>query len=335
MSYTPQISVLLSTYNDEKYINECIDSVLNQSFRDFEFVIIDDGSTDRTYDIISAINDPRIVIFRKENTGLIDSLNFGVSKCRGEYIARIDGDDICHVDRLKLQIEFLINNLEYSICGSNTIYIDGDGAEFGLHKYPISDEMIKTYMLFGSPLSHPAVMTRREVMVDNPYSHDYPVAEDYELWVRLSSRYKFFNIDKPLLYYRFYGGNVSFTKRGLARESRIKICETYFNYIFDIDSLNSVLYSFVLCDVGVSVAKYLDLADKLLLTKEFRSPVFRRYTIISWFILSLQKGSIRMLICNRFFYKYPFEYVKAICGYVDLLKVRVFVRKRVQFYKKK
>ena len=328
MVSTPKISVLLSTYNDEKYIKESVDSVLNQSFTDFEFIIIDDGSKDSTYDIISKIKDSRITIFRKENTGLIDSLNFGITKCQGEYIARMDGDDICHVDRLKMQFEFLSNNLNYSICGTNTIYIDGKGAEFGRPKLPISDEEITTYMLFGSPLSHPTVMIRRDILVNNLYSYDYPVAEDYELWARLRYKCSFFNIKTPLLYYRFYGNNISLTKREIGHDSRLKICQTYFNNIFNDDSLNSILHSFILCDVSVSETKYHLLIEQLLSKKEFKSTLFRHYTSIWWFILSIQKRSISMLIFNKLLYKYPFEYIRSICGYIDLFRIKIYLKKR-------
>lgn len=324
----PKISVLLSTYNDEKYIKASVDSVLNQSFSDFEFVIIDDGSTDSTYDIISAIEDSRIVIFRKENTGLIDSLNFGISKCRGEYIARMDGDDICHADRLKLQFEFLSDNLNYSICGANTIYIDGQGERFGKTDFPISNDDIKLYMTFGSPISHPTLMIKRDVLAENRYSHDYPIAEDYELWARLRDRCLFHNIKKPLLYYRFYGDNISLSKRDIARGSRLRICRTYFNNIFDDDLLNDVFYSFILCDTAVSDSKYHDLVKQLLAKEEFKSSVFRRYTIVSWFLLSIQKRSVGMLIFNGIFARYPIDYIRAIFGYVNLFRLRIYLKKK-------
>ena len=328
MNNTPKVSVLLSTYNDEKYIKECVESVLNQSFSDFEFIIIDDGSTDGTYDVISKIHDSRIKVFRKENTGIIDSVNFGISKCIGEYIARMDGDDVCHVDRLKCQLDFLTNNLDYSICGSNTIYIDGAGRRIGKTKFPISNEAIKEYMLFGSPISNPSVMVRREVLVDNAYSKEFPVAEDYELWIRLRDKYKFFNIKKPLLFYRFHGHNISIERRTVMAGLVRNVYQRYFNDIVDED-MNPILFSFLECSADRKREEYIGLIDKLLRNRDLNSVNFRKYATIWWFIISLKKKSIRMLICNPLFSKYPLEYIKTIFGYIDMFRLRIFLKKRL------
>ena len=328
MSNTPQLSVLLSTYNDEKYIKECIESVLNQSFRDFEFIIIDDGSTDATYDIMASINDPRIKIFRKENTGIIDSVNFGISKCRGEYIARMDGDDVCHVDRFKCQLDFLTNNLDYSVCGSNTIYIDSEGKSLGKTKFPLSNEAIKEYMLFGSPLSNPSTMIKREVLAENLYSFDFPIAEDYEIWVRLRDKCKFYNIKRPLLYYRFHGYNISVEKRAISEESLIKVYDRYFSDVVDAD-MTPVLYSYLGYDTARTKEEYTQLIEQLLQNNELNTPYFRSYLIVWWFIISLKKRSISMLMYNVLFCKYPFEYIKTIVGYVDLFRLRIFLKKRI------
>ena len=123
----PKISVLMSAFNAEKYIGETIDSVLGQSFIDFEFIIINDGSTDQTEVIIKKYNDERIRYFYQENSGLSKALNFGLKISEGDYIARIDADDLCYRNRLEIQLEFMENNPDYVVCGSYTDVIDENG----------------------------------------------------------------------------------------------------------------------------------------------------------------------------------------------------------------
>ena len=199
------ISVVMSVYNAEKYLKESIESILNQTFKNFEFIIINDGSTDRSLEIIEnyAKKDDRIVVISRENRGLITSLNEGIEKAKGKYIVRMDADDISLPNRCKKQIEFMEKNSDIAISGSAAIVFRDD--KESLWRVYEDEKMIKAELLFSSPFIHPSVIMRRDLICKYNllYDKSYIHAEDLELWNRMS-RYglKMANINKPLLKYR-------------------------------------------------------------------------------------------------------------------------------------
>lgn len=210
---TPKVSVILPVYNGDRWLDECIKSVLNQTFQDFEFIIVNDGSTDKTPFIMDKYSskDNRIILINKPNTGLSDTLNTGLKVSRGKYIARIDSDDICLQDRLKLQVHFLDNNLDYIIVGSSVLYINELGKFLGYSYVFISDSSIKRMMYKINPFVHPSVMIVKSVLDDvNGYEgfirQDF---EDYYLWHRLRDRGKFYNLPIPLIKYRLVDNSLS------------------------------------------------------------------------------------------------------------------------------
>ena len=197
----PKVSVLMSVYNDEKYLKQAIDSILNQTFNDFEFLIIDDGSTDDSSRIIESYSDPRIKLIKNEvNIKLSNSLNKGLALARGEYVARMDSDDISLPNRLMEQIRFMDTNKDVAICGS---YIRIIGTN-KIWKYPLSPEDCFGGLLFNSILAHPSVMMRRKFFIDNNflYNPEFIRCEDYELWTRIALSGKISNINKTLVCYR-------------------------------------------------------------------------------------------------------------------------------------
>ncbi len=154
----------MPAYNAERYIKDSIESILNQSERDFEFIIVDDGSTDKTSLIISSFSDPRLRVFKINHCGLIYSLNFGISKANGEYIARMDVDDISEPNRLKKQADFLDDHPDIALCGSFATIIDENGKVKGRLEYsPIEDKNIRRYALLHNPFIHPTIMIRKKV----------------------------------------------------------------------------------------------------------------------------------------------------------------------------
>ncbi|QHI28055.1 glycosyltransferase [Acinetobacter haemolyticus] len=199
------VSVVLPAYNAELYLREAIDSVLAQSFTDFELIIINDGSIDKTEDIILSYNDSRIVYVKNEkNLGLIGTLNKGMSLAKGKYIARMDADDICFPQRFAKQVDFLEKNQEYVICGAAAYrFYDhiSDGKAFNP---PLNDENIRVRLFFNSAFIHPSVMFRTDVIRDHHlrFSDDYKYAEDYFFWMDLLKYGKGFNLKEKLLYYR-------------------------------------------------------------------------------------------------------------------------------------
>lgn len=205
----------MPVYNGEKFITQTIDSVLNQTFSDFEFIIVDDGSTDNSERIVKSYNDERIKFFKnKNNSGIVFSLNRALEISCAEYIARIDADDICMKERLKIQSDFLDSNENVGVCSANICYIDAEGVEGRIVKMPISADECKVNFLFGNQVIHPAAMFRRELAVKvGGYTVGMEPAEDYDFWIKLLEISEIQNIDEVLLKYRTHSSNYSIIKR--------------------------------------------------------------------------------------------------------------------------
>lgn len=219
-------------YNGEQYLRDAVESVLAQSYTNFELICIDDGSTDGTLNILKeyAAIDSRLVIISRENKGLIATLNEGIVRAKYNYIARMDADDISHVDRFMLQVEYLNTHPDVAVVGCAYEYINESGAYISTRKTYNSDFMLKTICLLGSPFAHPSVMINRSILNDDLYyDQRYKHSEDYELWVRLSQKYKFGGINKVLLKYRVLNSSVS---RQNFVEQKMNMAKAARNYLF-------------------------------------------------------------------------------------------------------
>ncbi|GHU05641.1 hypothetical protein FACS1894205_5940 [Alphaproteobacteria bacterium] len=198
----PKVSVLLPAYNAEKYIAEAIQSILDQTFTDFEFIIINDGSKDNTVKIIRQFVDPRIIfIDNEQNSGLIAALNQGLDLARGEYIARMDADDISLPTRFAKQVAFMDANQDVGVLGSWVQWFGDDCGERVLRR----DSAVGFFeVLRDCPVAHPTVMLRKSVFdkYDLRYDSDYVNCEDYELWSRAIYYTKIVNLPEILLKYR-------------------------------------------------------------------------------------------------------------------------------------
>ncbi len=212
----PKISVLMSVYNGEKYLSSAIESILSQTEKDFEFVIINDGSSDSTPQIIKKylLKDSRIVYIDGERRGLVAALNHGISVSKGEYLARMDADDIALPDRLEVQLKFLDDNKKVIMCGSWLELIDSYDTKIGENKsMPISAEDVRKTIVLHNPFAHPSVMIRKKVFDDiGGYRTFFRHIEDYELWTRILQKYEGVNIPRILLRYRQHLGQVTVSK---------------------------------------------------------------------------------------------------------------------------
>lgn len=199
----PKISVLMPVLNDEKNLRDSIQSILTQTFNDFEFIIIDNGSTDRSKEIITSFQDSRIqLICNQKKMGLSASLNTGIKGSRGEYIARMDADDISLPTRLAKQISFMNSHLDIGICGT---WIKLLGELNGhIWKYHSKPQILRSELFFNNVFAHPTILMRRKWMLENQLFYD-PASvktEDYDLWVRCSQHFPMTNIKEVLLQYR-------------------------------------------------------------------------------------------------------------------------------------
>ncbi|MBU2596810.1 MAG: glycosyltransferase [Planctomycetes bacterium] len=212
---TPVVSILTSCYNAAEFLPEAIESILGQTFKDFEFILIDDGSTDNTLNIISgyAAKDDRIILIEKKNTGLTDSLNVGIRKARGKLIARMDADDISFPDRLEKQITYLQKQKDVILLGTGCIEIDRIGRNIKQHRYSTGHKsLIRCFEKGGSPFPHSSVIYKTETVrqIDG-YRDRLNGAEDFDLWLRMSLIGKIRCLSEPLIRLRKHA--VSITAR--------------------------------------------------------------------------------------------------------------------------
>jgi len=210
----PEVSVVMSVYNGTLYLREAVESILNQTFGDFEFIVVDDGSTDSTWDILNryARCDERILLFRNpENVGLTKSLNMGLRKARGRFIARQDGDDISFPERLASQMAYLQRHDDVGLLGTAYYKADSQGRRSArVYRHPQTDTEIRWKMLFHNAFCHTSVILRRELFVagNDLYNEDLPYSQDYDLWVRVLRRTCAANLPKPLVAFRMHESSI-------------------------------------------------------------------------------------------------------------------------------
>lgn len=217
----------MSVYNGASYLKEAIESILNQSYSNFEFIIINDGSTDESLSIIKSFTDKRIVLIDNEsNKGLIYSLNKGLELAKGEFIARMDADDISMPDRLKLQVKQFIDHSNAMIVGSDYYLLEGDKSTY-IKNINDSDYQ-KAVLLFTPCFCHPTVMMKNVFKDKNIfYDKDFIHAEDYKLWTDLYAFGEYLNVDRPLLKYRHHAAQISNQKYEAQLSISRRIRENY------------------------------------------------------------------------------------------------------------
>ena len=214
---SPAVSVVMPVYNNERFVAEAIESVLNQTLSDFDFLIIDDASTDRTSFIINeyAGKDGRIrIIHNGENLGFTKSLNTGLKETGGEYIARMDGDDICAPHRLQKQVAYMRGHPECDFLAATAVIISEKGTSIKKTKVECRSEDTKSHLLnFGSPFVHSSIMMRKKAIDKlGGYNEQWPTKQDYELWLRAAfAGMRFACLSEPLVSLRFSQDSLSFS----------------------------------------------------------------------------------------------------------------------------
>ncbi|MEM9417716.1 MAG: glycosyltransferase family 2 protein [Planctomycetota bacterium] len=224
----PELSVLMAAYNAERYVAETLRSVLSQTYEDFELVIVDDGSTDGTAQILEAFatSDPRVRVITGPNAGVPQAANVGLAACRGEFVARIDADDIAKPRRFEVQLQYMKDH-DLVACGTWHDFIDEHGRLLKLLETPVDDATIQDMALRGhGSICNPTSMFRRQALVDlGGYSEDMPVAEDLDCWLRLGEVGKLGNVPECLGQYRLHSTSISERKCIAQREHARIACE--------------------------------------------------------------------------------------------------------------
>lgn len=234
---TPSVSVLMTVYNGAQYLHESVQSILSQTYSDFEFIIINDGSTDQTESIVLGYHDERIIYVKNEqNAGLIASLNKGLLLAKGDLVARMDADDISLPTRLATEVSFLSEHPDVGVVGSYYQTINEWGALGGEAQRPESHHLIQWELCFQNPLAHPTIMMRKDVVQKvGGYSPDMLHAEDRDLWQRLTKVAKFYNIQKTLLLRRRHSDNITSRFKDIQIENDKKIASRMVQEILQKD----------------------------------------------------------------------------------------------------
>ena len=222
------MTVLMPVYNGEPYLASAVESILGQSFADFEFLIIDDGSTDRSCEIVRGYADPRIRLLRNSsNRGVIATLNRGLEEAHGEYLARMDADDISLPDRLAQQVAFLDAHPEVGVLGSAIELMDAQGAPGILVRFPASHNLIRWALAFYSPIAHPSAMMRTEIAASlGGYRSEARHCEDYDLWWRATRVTALANLETVLLRVRKHDVNVTSRFGAVQHDTALRICRS-------------------------------------------------------------------------------------------------------------
>jgi Glycosyl transferase family 2 len=209
----PVVSVVMSVFNGERFLEEAVESILNQSYREFEFILINDGSTDRSGEIMESFanKDSRLHVYHQENKGFIEALNRGCTLARGKYIARSDADDIAMRDRLTWQVEFIEKHPEVGIVGGAVEVIDSTGKTLETSVNPVDDRQIRSALLRGEcPFWNSTVLMRKDAFVSaGEYRRIFTFAEDHDLFLRIADRYKLSNLTQILTKYRLHPGQMT------------------------------------------------------------------------------------------------------------------------------
>ena len=222
-----KVSVVMAVYNGERYFKEALDSLFAQTMADFDCIVVDDASGDRTSEILGSCGDSRLRVIRNtENMGLTPSLNNGLALATGDYVARFDADDICYPERLAKQVAYLEAYPEVGLLGTAYRRMGENGSVMGgVLRKPTSDSEIRWTALLENPFAHPTVMIRRSILVENGLVYDtsFETTQDYDLWVRLLAHCQGANLEEPLLKYRVHSGAVSWRRREAQQNNSLRI----------------------------------------------------------------------------------------------------------------
>ncbi|MBI1245689.1 MAG: glycosyltransferase [Alphaproteobacteria bacterium] len=325
----PRLSVLMTVYNGGRYLRPAIDSVLAQDFSDFEFIIVDDGSTDGSVDVVRAVGDPRIRLHVNDrNRGQTPSLNIGLRLCRGAFIARLDADDLCLPGRFRRQVAFLDAHPDIGILGGSVTVIDGEGRPGERSPLPTDDAALRWLSMTRNPFHHPAVTLRHDLIerTGHYFDEQYGANQDYDLWDRLLPHTQIANLAEDVVAYRVHGNNISvlrlgeqqamslrFGARRIAAETGIVVAPN------DLAGIYAAVHgSCIVCGVAPSpparaLSVLLDLTDAYL-ARHHEAVSVRRLAgalaLRTWLVRSM--GAKRLVLLDRILRLSPSAMIGAI-----------------------
>jgi len=305
------VTVLMPVYNAESYLREAIESILNQTFTNFEFLIINDGSTDNSKSIILSYTDSRIRFVENEtNIKLIATLNNGIDLAKGKYIARMDADDISILTRLEKQVAFLDKHPEYVAC-SSWVETFSETNKSNTIKYEESHDLIKVKSLYQNHFCHGASLFRKDVLAESNlrFESKFIHSEDYYFFVKLSELGKLFNIQETLLRVRHHDSNVSVLSRNIQYENSIIVIKYQLHKIgLNTDAIDFALYFRFFCssfDLSKSEIMHIEKLIKTIISANKKSNYIQHqligdYFSGKWFALCLNSTNLGFWIFRTF-----------------------------------
>ncbi len=276
-----KVSVIMAVYNTkESYLREAIESILNQTFKDFEFIIINDGSTNNCEDVIKSYKDERIKYIKQENQGAAASRNNGIKEATGEYIAIMDSDDIAYPNRFEEEVKFLDEHKDYAMVGSNAESFPRYRLWKNVEEPRILDCIRECNFV------HSTVMYRRELFLKNNYIYDIkmPPSEDYDLWSKVIIKEKVYNIQKPLVKYRLEGQGICSNNKEKGEVNSIRIQKRLLDFLTKDEKLQSKIIDLIFKKKNLEK----NFCEQIFSMKNFRK-FDKKYKIISllWFEIQL------------------------------------------------
>ena len=248
-----KVSILLPVYNDEEFISKYVSSVLKSTYKNFELIIINDGSTDKSPEIINDFKDPRIKLYDKQNSGLIESLNYGLTKCNSEIIMRMDGDDEISENKIEIQLKSFLNS-DSVLHGTGAKIIDNSSRV--LQEISVNEDhkdIINNLRTLNTSMIHPSIMFYKDIILKSGgYDSKFEVAEDYELYYRISRIGKLTNIDLPLLMLRKNEHNIS-KKRSSTQTLNTLIARTAYSENQELLNVSKKAYGKIKLRVETSI----------------------------------------------------------------------------------
>lgn len=244
----PTVSVVMAVYNGQPYLEASIQSILNQTFKDFEFIIINDGSDDGSEEVLerSAEKDERIQLVHQENRGLITSLNRGLDRAQGKYIARMDADDISSPRRFERQVDHLNGCPDVGVVGTQVEVINEEGSRIDHWKPPTSTSLIAWRLLFNAAYVHPSIMARRKLLEKlDGYSRSAIYSEDYELWTRAVQVSRLTTVPHTLLKFRLSDDSVTGANRQEQMETNCRVAARYHNALLETSAEEDIAHFLV------------------------------------------------------------------------------------------
>jgi glycosyltransferase involved in cell wall biosynthesis len=321
---TPLVSIVMAAYNAEKYLNRAVDSILKQTYTNLQLVIVNDGSTDSTKEIVMRYNDPRIKYVENEsNSGLVFTRNKGINESTGKYIAVLDSDDIAVTDKIERQVNFLEQNEDYGFCATYYTTIDVDDNQTSNVTMPLSDEDIKTYLCIDNCICNSTIMVKADLIKNAGYAQGADYIEDTELLQRLAKITRIRTLPFFGTLYRVHANNISTVKKvkmfALIKElNRIKLNDMGISFSERELDMHSAL---IVYDNSLFKGRQelvelenwiLNLDDKLKNKKQYNIKIMYKVLVEKWLVACLKSKQYAMIGFNKLFFRHPAIYIQVL-----------------------